>query len=61
MADTSFHIGRRSDRLERLALLDNSGRSQALFPMDWTREQVEADLRSAGFVEAAPNQWQAAA
>lgn len=57
----TLHIGRRADRPERLALLDDIGASHALFPMDWTREQVEADLRAAGFVEVAANQWEAPA
>lgn len=54
----TFHIGRRADHPERLALLDDIGTSHGLFPVDWTREQVEADLRAAGFMEVAPNQWQ---
>lgn len=38
----TFHIGRRADRPERLALLDNIGTSHALFPIDWTRDLVAA-------------------
>lgn len=53
----TFHIGRRADRPERLALLDNIGTSHALFPIDWTREQVEADLRAARFAEGPANTW----
>lgn len=53
----TFHLGRRADRPERLALLDADGVSHCLFPLDYTPEQAAADLRAAGLAERRPGEW----